>query len=275
METTIDLKIPEMSYLFGFLQADGHLSEDTRNRGKLTIELQEDDQDILKQFQELLPTYSSIRFREREIFLNGYHYPHYKTAIWTFCNQSVRESLNELGIPYGKKNTIVSPPQVPFSAPDYFRGFLDGDGSLGITGNGIPFLGWSTNSADLNEAIVNFITSVTGKQKTVNPNKRDKMYNPTVWKEDAQKIAAVLYYDGCMALKRKTDKAKEVVGWVRPDTMKKVTWQRKKWTPEEDVFINSHSVPESMKKLGRNERSIRIRLSRLRLGYIKNKSLVL
>ena len=269
MENIIDLKKPEMAYLFGFLQADGHLSQGTGNKGKLTVELQENDQDILKQFQKLFPVYSSIRFREREILFNGYQYPHYKTSIWTLCNHDIRESLNNLGLPYGKKNTVVSPPKVQFSAPDYFRGFLDGDGSLGITGEGVPFLGWSTNSAALNEAIVNFITSVTGKQKTVNPNKRDKMYNPTVWKEDAQKIATCLYYDGCMALKRKTDKAKEVTDWVRPDTMRMVTWQRKRWSPDEDVFINSHSVPESMKKLGRNERSIRIRLSRLRLGYIK------
>ncbi|MGW8764630.1 hypothetical protein ACWGN5_19200 [Streptomyces sp. NPDC055815] len=32
----MDLEAPEYAYMFGFLQADGHLSEQTRNRGRLT-----------------------------------------------------------------------------------------------------------------------------------------------------------------------------------------------------------------------------------------------
>lgn len=36
----IDLTNPDFAYMFGFIQTDGHLSKNSRNRGCMQIELQ-------------------------------------------------------------------------------------------------------------------------------------------------------------------------------------------------------------------------------------------
>jgi hypothetical protein len=83
-----------------------------------------------------------------------------------------------------------------------------------------------------------------------------------VFKEDAQQLAAAMYYEGSLALPRKWDKAKRVSEWVRPSGMKKVE-NRKRWTPEEDNYVLNHSITESMLTLGRSEKSISLRRWRL------------
>jgi len=65
----INLKIPEHSYFFGFVQTDGTLGKPfiKREKGKLEIELGERDKDILKSFKKLFPTiYHPIRARDRD-----------------------------------------------------------------------------------------------------------------------------------------------------------------------------------------------------------------
>lgn len=49
----MDLEIPGYAYMFGFLQADGHLSQQSRQRGRLTVEINVRDIDLLRRFQEL------------------------------------------------------------------------------------------------------------------------------------------------------------------------------------------------------------------------------
>ena len=114
----------------------------------------------------------------------------------------------------------------------------------------------------LNEYL-NFLKSITGKEKTSVKNKRDNVFNIAVYKEDAQKIVRTLYYKKCLALPRKIQKAKEVLNWQRPATMKKVE-NRKRWTTAEDNFILSNSIQDAMKKLDRSQSSIEMRLWRLK-----------
>jgi hypothetical protein len=258
--THFDLTIPELAYLFGFLQADGHLSKSTRNRGRVRIELQLRDRTILERFKELLPVYSSIGERTRDTnFKKGS-----ESAIWTLYDQDLRTTLNALGLPYGKKSKLVAPPEPPFSECDYFRGIIDGDGSLGLTGNGFPFLSLTTSSPAMSSAYMDFVFKVTGKRKSTKPNKRDKMYNVCVFKEDAQLLASVLYYPGCLCLRRKALSAERVQAWVRPSNMIRVTWEKRRWTGKEDATILSLPVQKAARKLRRTERSVRVRLSRLR-----------
>lgn len=57
----LDLLIPEHAYIFGFIQADGHMSKDSRNKGRISISLKESDNDILFKMSEIIPFYSSIK----------------------------------------------------------------------------------------------------------------------------------------------------------------------------------------------------------------------
>jgi phage-related protein len=47
--------------------------------------------------------------------------------------------------------------------------------------------------------------------------------------------------------------------------MIKIDFERKKWTKDEDDYIMTHNIVESMKYLDRTEKSINIRLYRLKI----------
>lgn len=71
----------------------------------------------------------------------------------------------------------------------------------------------------------------------------------------------MVIYDGAeIYLNRKYNEYKKFSSWKR--TKKKVN--RRTWTKEEDKFILKNTVEESMKKLGRTEKSIRLRRFRLK-----------
>lgn len=132
----LDLREPNHAYLFGFLQADGHLYQNTRNRGRVTVELSIRDVSLLQEFSRLIPFHSSIRTRARHTNFGREHV----SACWSVHDQRFRLSLLELGFPAGRKSERVSVPDVEVSKADYFRGLVDADGSLGLTANGFPFL---------------------------------------------------------------------------------------------------------------------------------------
>lgn len=259
METTdINLNNPFYAYLFGFIQTDGHLYKNTRNRGRLSIEVNKKDEDILWAFKSLIPFNSSITERVRETNFSN----NYTSVIWRVYDKRFRDYLESWGLVSGCKSELIKPPSCSFSKLDYFRGLIDGDGSLGLTSKGFPFLSLVTSSSHIVVEYLELINQITGKVKTSNRNKRDSIYNIVVYKEDAQILARNLYYDGCLCLTRKLIKANQVLSWSRPTDMKWVK-NRKLWTPEEDQFITNHSVECSMKVLDRSRNSIELRLWRL------------
>lgn len=258
---TFDLAQPSFSYLFGFIQTDGHLQQNTRNRGRLSIEISERDIDILYKFQNLiLPIYSSISTRTRNTnFKNNY-----SSSIWTVFDLTFRTLINNLGIPYGKKSNLISIPQISFSEIDYFRGIIDGDGSLGFA-KGIPFLSLVTASKNLANEYEIFISKLIHKHKKLTPNKRDGIYNICIFSEDAQIVIKKLYYKDCLCLDRKYKLANEVLLWKRPLTMRKNLLPKKIWTKEEDKIISTFPIEVASKELNRTHSSIKTRLYRLSL----------
>jgi hypothetical protein len=259
METTnINLENPSYAYLFGFIQTDGHLYNHTRNRGKLSIEVSKRDEDILWAFKSLIPFNSFITERVRKTNFSS----NYTSVIWRVYDKRFRDYLESWGLPSGSKSDLIKAPSCKFSKIDYFRGLIDGDGSLGLTSKGFPFLSLVTSSSLITVEYIELINQITGKAKTSSRNARDGIYNIAVYKEDAQTLARKLYYDGCLALARKLIKANELLSWSRPADMKRVN-NRKFWTPEEDQFITTNSVECSMKVLGRSRNSIELRLWRL------------
>ena len=259
IEMKLTLENPFYAYLFGFARTDGHLYEQSRNRGKLRIEIGEKDAEILERFQKLLPFNSSISRRVRTTNFGV----NYESVIWTVCDKRFRDCLKDWGFPAGKKSEIIKPPCASYSPSDYFRGLLDGDGSIGLTAHGFPFVSLITSSPQIVGEYLNFIKRVTGKLKTSLPNSRDKIHNIAIYKEDAQALVKHIYYKNCLALPRKKRKAEEVLAWRRPSTMKKVP-NRKLWTIEEDNYISVNLIEVSMKALERSRNSIEMRLWRLK-----------
>ncbi|WP_405870379.1 hypothetical protein [Streptomyces sp. NBC_00005] len=256
----MDLTVPEYAYMFGFLQADGHLYQGTGQKGRLSVELNARDIDLLYRFKNLTPYNSSVTERSRSTnFAENYH-----SAVWTLCSLEARTKLNELGLPYGRKSRTITPPRVAFSRRDYLRGLIDADGSVGYTGPGWPFVSLTTSSTAIGAYLCSYARKITGAERLINRNARDEVYNISYEKETAQALVADLYYPGCLSLGRKQVKADALARWIRPFDMRVVD-SRRHWTARDDqVLLQSDDIPAVAEELGRTEKSCRVRLWRLR-----------
>lgn len=203
----INLEIPEHAYFFGFVQGDGHLSEQTRNRGKLTIELCADDLILLEIFQTLFPIHSSISSRIR----NTNFKDNYTSNTLNFFNREFRTQLKKLGLPVGKKSDNIKPPIVLFSKVDYMRGLIDADGSLGITSLGLPFISFCTKSTQIANFYKQFLQDEFTITNTTNRNKRDNIYNIMNNSMPSVLIINKLYTNNSISLPRKQQKADEII----------------------------------------------------------------
>ncbi|MFB6523685.1 hypothetical protein [Streptomyces sp. NPDC056401] len=260
----MDLQDPRYAYMFGFLQADGHLAQGRGQKGKLATEIQMRDIHILREFQQLTPYYSSITERVRSTNFAASS----RTATWTVCSLEARTIVNELGIPYGKKSLTIKPPQTDFSRPDYLRGIIDADGSLGWTAQGWPYLSLVSASTAIAAYLCDYGKKLTGTERTTSRNTRDGVYNICYYTETAQQLAAHLYYDGCLALDHKKAKADAIQGWVRPADMR-IAPPRRRWTAQDDQELVRLNDPAAAAiALDRTEQSCAMRLWRFRSGRV-------
>ena len=110
----------------------------------------------------------------------------------------------------------ASIPIVEFNEFDFWRGVIDGDGSLGITSKNIPFISLVTKSENLKIEYLKFLEKYLNIKKSINRNKRDNVYNIMVTNENAIKLINLIYYDTSkIYLNRKFIKAKQVLLWQR------------------------------------------------------------
>ncbi|MBW5481918.1 hypothetical protein GPJ59_08500 [Streptomyces bambusae] len=248
--------------MFGFLQADGHLEQGAGQKGRLTVEISARDIHILREFQELTPYHSSITERVRRTNFSASHH----AAIWSLCALEARTTLNELGLPYGRKSTTITPPRCEFSRRDYIRGVIDADGSVGYTGQGFPFVSLTTASTAVGAYLCHYAKKVTGAERHIKRNARDSIYNIVYTKEAAQALAEHLYYPDCLGLQRKKDAAAGLATWVRPAGMR-IAPPRRRWTPADDAELLRLGDPAAAAcALDRTEQSCSMRLWRLRTG---------
>ncbi|MGW6416229.1 LAGLIDADG family homing endonuclease [Streptomyces sp. NPDC055055] len=260
--TFMNLEAPEYAYMFGFLQADGHLAQGRGRKGKLSLELNARDCHILYEFQRLTPYYSSVTERVRATNFAEQHH----SATWTLCALEGRTVVNELGIPYGKKSRTIRPPRVEFSRPDYLRGLIDADGSLGWTAEGLPFLSLTSASTAAAAYLCHYAKKITGAERIARRNTRDQVYVITYYKEQAQHLARHLYYSGCLGLEHKKANAASIQSWVRPAGMRFAP-PRRRWTAVDDRELLQLGDPAAAATaLGRTEQSCSTRLWRLRTG---------
>jgi hypothetical protein len=258
---SLDLTRPDHAYVFGFAQADGHLSSDSRNRGCLGIELSERDEDVLAAIAASLSVVSHLSHRVRDTnFARAY-----RSSTLKVYDRAFREELVALGLPVGPKSRTITPPSVPLSERDYWRGIVDADGSLGITATGIPFLSLTCASPALASAFVAWCAPIAGIIRSISPNTRDGVFNIAYFKEDAQRVVHALYDGADIALDRKRQSSVAVLAWTRP-TSQPAPYRRRPWSPEEDAIALSMTVPGAAVALGRTHQSVSVRSWRLRGG---------
>ncbi|MFD3977672.1 hypothetical protein ACFWR6_03755 [Streptomyces griseus] len=261
----MDLRHPDYAYMFGFIQADGHLARGAGRKGRLTVEISIRDIAVLHEFQRLTPYNSSITERVRATNFSEKHH----SATWTLCDQEARSRINGLGLPYGRKSRKITPPRVEFSRRDYLRGVIDADGSVGHTGQRLPFVSLTTASAAVGAYLCRYAKSVTGAARQIRRNTRDGIFNVTYTKEAAIQLAGHLYYPGCLSLARKRTAADSLASWKRPEGMSTRPPGRR-WKPWEDHVLLAHDdAGAASTELGRSEASCSVRLWRLKTGKVR------
>ncbi|BAC72466.1 hypothetical protein AQJ43_21795 [Streptomyces avermitilis] len=139
---------------------------------------------------------------------------------------------------------------------------------MGYTSQGYPFVSLTTQSTAIGAYLCFYAGKVTGAERTLKRNARDRIYNIPYTKENAQELAAHLYYKDCLSLARKQTAADSLGAWVRPEGMK-VAPDRRRWNGWEDrVLLRLNNDAAAAKELGRTEKSCCIRLWRLRTGQV-------
>lgn len=255
----MNIEIPEHSYFYGFALTDGHLRETTRNRGGLSIEIGYKDYNIIEKFKKMFPL-GIIKTRSRITnFSKGVES---KTVCIRFNHLTFREKLKSYGFPVGKKSDIVSTPSGYYSKQDFWRGVIDGDGSLGFTNKNFPYISLVTKSESLANSYKDLIMDIVGYRPETQRNKRDNVYNIMIIKENAIKLITYLYYDNCVGVDRKLKSANEIKQWIRPEEMRIVGKQRK-WTIEDMEYIKTHTVLDSMHTLNRTKNSVLMKLRKV------------
>ncbi|MCI3932278.1 hypothetical protein [Streptomyces sp. AN091965] len=260
----MDLEVPEYAYMFGFLQMDGHLSSQSRDRGRLSVELSARDIEILRAFQRLTPYNSTIRQRTRATNFTASH----TSATWSLHSLEARNRLTELGLPHGSKSTVIAPPSVAFSRRDYVRGVVDADGSVGRTSQGLPFVALTTASTAIATFFCDHARELTGAERTIKRNTRDGIYNILYVTETAQALVGDLYYRDCLALERKHASALSVVNWLRPEGSQPRP-ARIRWTRDEDrALLAAPTLAAAATELGYSQSACQVRRWKLRNGAV-------
>ena len=244
----------EFSFFYGLVLTDGTITTSTRNRGKIQIELSIRDRNILDKLHIIFPE-SKISIRQRSTNFSQNH----ESCIFSLFYKKYRDYFFKQGYPKCQKAINARPPNCEYSKCDFWRGVIDGDGSIGQIKNGDPYISLITKSEDLANSYLRLLEEEFGIIKICNKNKRDDCYNITVKNEDAITLGNFLYGDSHLYLDRKYQKYQQNLSWKR--TKNKIT--RKYWSKEDDNFILSNSIDNSMMKLNRSRSSIACRKNRL------------
>ena len=246
------------SYIYGLLLADGSMGLLERNRGRVQLEVNIKDKDIAVKLFNHIPN-SRISERTRNTnFKNEYH-----TCIFSNHHKWFRDWLIACGFPVTNKTFDANVPSVEFDEKSFWRGFLDGDGSLGFTKEQVPFVSIVTDSEAIKQAYLNFLYRNYAILKNASRNARDNAYNLVVLNEAAVQLAKDLYLDNDsdLYLKRKKEKAIELQKWVRIKSMN----TKYPWTHELDrIILSASSLKEASKLTHKTIESITKRLSLLK-----------
>jgi len=261
----LDPSRPEVSYLLGLLHTDGWHSGCVDHKGKVGIELHERDVDVLHEIRRVIPCYSALKRRRRRTnFADDY-----VSYQLLFSDQAVRIELARLGMRPGPKSLDVAPPkECGLVSRAYLRGVLDGDGSVGFTRTGAPFVSLVTASEPMARFFEDQVWQVCRVRRSTQRNTRDGVFNVMVTNVSAALMAGHCWQAGDWpVMARKASAAAEVAAWKPPpEKAGRYGVKREKWTAAQDELLFSHPLAEAAEILGRTMKSVSVRRWRLRHG---------
>lgn len=198
----LEKESPEKYYFLGFLAADGSLT----NNG-IIFELNEKDRYMVKKLNDYICPEKKVAFREKT---NSYRA--------SFFNIKMTKKLKKyFSMISNKKTEEIRFPKVPDEyLRDFIRGIIDGDGNIdstkGYKGNKIyigarlRILGNEIFLKELNEKTKLLYPHNTN---AVNKKGKENIYVITYNFKTARELLKIIYYDGCLCLKRKFNRARD------------------------------------------------------------------
>jgi hypothetical protein len=133
-----DLYNEEVCYWLGFIYADGWISLTTKKSKRLSIELSYKDKNHLQKFCTFIGTDKLFFRKPKEKKIEGRPVIGTGSYFCTINSNKIVETLEKLGIEYNKTNSfnVTIFKNIPKKYKKYFiRGFIDGDGTIGLTKN--------------------------------------------------------------------------------------------------------------------------------------------
>lgn len=209
-----DLTLEEKSYIYGLLITDGtmHIQNSETYTGQVQLEVSKRDEDIIDKLNSII-SYSTKRERIR----NTNFKENYCSIIFATSRQSFIKDLIDFGFPIENKTINARPPSFEYDKSAFWRGVLDGDGSLGIEHSSKDtlraYLSLTTKSEQLKDEFCKYLNSITGKMYDPKRNKRDNIYNIGCVGYTACKVLKEIYRNCTIYLDRKYNKFLECLQW--------------------------------------------------------------
>jgi transposase-like protein len=186
----------EKAYWLGFIATDGCVTGFSRNRPRIIVKLARKDREHLVLLRTTLGVNS--RIRDEDQFSKGKIRPY---SILEFSGRHMASALISHGITPRKTN-ILQPWDGPGSLlPHYWRGIVDGDGHITISGGGV-FVG-VTCSQGITEGFAAWVNANFGTRVNAKPAKGRSWAIQVGGTRRVLGLLAALYDDAPVALARK------------------------------------------------------------------------
>lgn len=169
-------------------------------------------------------------------------------------------NLNKYWIDEDKTLNVKIPDEFLLS-PAIWRGILDGDGCFGFrTKNNTPFIGLVTKSENLKNDFLYVVKEIIDFDMKASRNKRDNAYNLGLTSLRAKEFITWLLSEDDNYIERKHDMMIKISQWEPKGKQGKVS---RRWTPEEDEYVFSHTIEESLLALNRTRCAIKCRKTKI------------
>lgn len=211
-ENAFSVITPESAYWIGFLMADGCVKGNA-----VMLGLQHGDIGHVRKFKEFLKSGHKVEeFKRETTFKDRTRYKTISSVCrLQFRSQKIVDDLAKYGITPNKSLTAKV---IGLENNTHFwRGVIDGDGSIGETINqgtlgNVP---WPVvtlcGSADMIQQFIDFVNILHPNKRRIHKESGRNLYNARYVCKTAIKIIEALYKDAPISLDRKQSKANELM----------------------------------------------------------------
>ncbi len=187
-----------LPYFVGLMMSDGNIHGNHGIYNVFSIGIHERDKDILHNLKARFGSEHKIRLRNDGI------------VRWRVTSQRIVDTLQEYGVAPNKTFTAKAKNGMQLNR-HFWRGMIDGDGSLGIY-NGLPRIHLCGASIHLIQQWQSYVKKLLPKNQVSILEPEDHFYTFDIGgRKQAKILARHLYGDCCVALNRKLQLAKRIM----------------------------------------------------------------